>query len=105
MAQVTQIKKKISLHGIVDELEKIHYGVLYLDPKWWKWCEWHTISCQGYVAWTQFFSKLNEHFDTDTHHLGHLAKLKYFGTMEYFITAFEHLAFKMDGMLYYFFRE
>jgi hypothetical protein len=28
---VTQTKHYFSLHGIIDELDKLHYGVLYLD--------------------------------------------------------------------------
>jgi hypothetical protein len=31
---------------------------------------------QGYVAWTQFVVELYDRFDSDTHHLGHLTKLK-----------------------------
>jgi hypothetical protein len=30
---VTQMKHYLSLHGIIDDLAKHHYGVLYLDPK------------------------------------------------------------------------
>jgi hypothetical protein len=30
---VTQMEHYFSLHGITDELAKLHYGVLYLDPK------------------------------------------------------------------------
>ena len=41
---------------------------------------------------------LYERFDTDTNHLGHLTKLKQSGTMEDFIAAFEHLAFRIEGM-------
>jgi hypothetical protein len=46
-----------------------------------------------------------EHFDTDTHHLCRLTKLKQFGTMEDFIAAFEHLDFITTSMLDAFFRE
>jgi hypothetical protein len=48
---------------------------------------------QGYVSWSQFVANLYEFFDTDTHHLGHLTKLKWFGTVEDFIISFNHLAF------------
>jgi hypothetical protein len=69
MGWVTQMEHYFSLHGITDELAKLHYGVLHLDPErqWWKW---HKKACQGYVAWTQFVAELYDHFDTDTHHLG-----------------------------------
>jgi hypothetical protein len=30
---------------------------------------------------------LYDHFDSETHHLGHLTKLKLYGTVEDFITA------------------
>jgi hypothetical protein len=45
------------------------------------------------------------HFDTDTHYLSHLTKLKQSGTVEEFITTFEHLAFRTEGMSNEFFRE
>jgi hypothetical protein len=45
--------------------------------------------CQEYVAWTQFVAELYERFDTNTHHLGHLTKLKKSITMEEFIDSFE----------------
>jgi hypothetical protein len=41
----------------------------------------------------------------DTHHLGHLTKLKNYGPLEHFITSFEHLAFRMEGMTDAYFRE
>jgi hypothetical protein len=56
--------------------KKIHYGVLYLDPECWQWWKWHKNACQGYVSWTQFVAEIYECFDTDTHHLGRLTKLK-----------------------------
>jgi hypothetical protein len=77
---------------------KLHYGVLYLDYECWKWWKWCKNSCQGYVSWTLFVAELYECFDTDTHHLGHLTKLKQSGTMEEFIPTFEHLDFRMEGM-------
>jgi hypothetical protein len=33
---VTQMENYFSLHGIIDELEKMIYVVLYMDPKIWK---------------------------------------------------------------------
>jgi hypothetical protein len=44
-------------------------------------------------------------FDSDTHHLGRLPKLKQSGTTKDFIAAFEHLSFRTKGMLDAFFRE
>jgi hypothetical protein len=29
-----------SLQDITDELAKLQYGVLYLDPEQWKWLKW-----------------------------------------------------------------
>jgi hypothetical protein len=58
-----------------------------------------------YVALTQFVVNLYERFDTDTHHLGRLTKLKQYGTVEYFIAAFEHLDFRTEGMSNDFFWE
>jgi hypothetical protein len=48
---------------------------------------------------------LYEQFDTNTHHLGCLTKLKQFGTVEDFITSFEELALKTEDMLDAFFQE
>jgi len=87
-----------SLHGISDELAKLHYVVLYLDPERWQWWKWHKNSPHGYIAWTQFVSELYDCFDTDTHYLGCLTKLKQSCTVEDFITSFEHLAFRTKGM-------
>jgi hypothetical protein len=33
---VTQMEHFFSLHGITDELTKLHYGILYFDPERWK---------------------------------------------------------------------
>jgi hypothetical protein len=82
-----------TLHGITDELTKIHYEVLYLDLERWQWWKWHRNACKGYVSWTQFVVELYKLFDTDTHHLGCLTKLKQSGIVEYFTDAFEHLDF------------
>jgi hypothetical protein len=51
---VTQMEHYFSLHGITDDLIKLHVGVLYLDPKHWQWWQWRKNSHQGYIAWTQF---------------------------------------------------
>ena len=88
-----------SLYNITDDLAKLRYGVLHLDQERWK------TSCQGYIAWTQFVAELYERFDTDTNHFGRLTKLKQSGTVEDFIAAFEHLAFRTEGMTDAFFRE
>jgi hypothetical protein len=55
-------------------------------------------SFQGYVSWTKFLAKLYDHFDTNTHSLGHLTKLTQSGTMEVFIVSFEKLAFRTNHM-------
>jgi hypothetical protein len=34
---VTQMEHYFSLHGITNELTKLHYGILYLDPEIWQW--------------------------------------------------------------------
>jgi hypothetical protein len=44
-------------------------------------------------------------FDTDTHSLGRLTKLKQSGTVEEFIAAFEQLSFRTEGMSDTFFQE
>jgi hypothetical protein len=54
---------------------------------------------------TQFVTELYEHFDTDTNHLDRLTKLKQSGTVEDFISAFERLAFRTEGMTDAFIRE
>ena len=73
---VTQMEDYFSLHGITDDLAKLHYDVLYLDPERWQWWQWHQKSSQGYVAWIQFVAKFYECFDTDTYSMGCLTKLK-----------------------------
>jgi hypothetical protein len=98
---VTQMEHYFSLHDITDDLAKLRYGVLHLDLERWQWWQWRKKACQGYLAWTKFV----EHFDSDTHHLGHLTKLKQFGTVEDFIAAFEHLDIRTKGMSNAFFRE
>ena len=50
-------------------------------------------------------AKFYELFGTNTKHLGHLTKLKQFGTMEDFIASFERLDFRTDGMSDAFFQE
>jgi hypothetical protein len=102
---VTQMEHYFSLYGITDDLAKLRYGVLHLDQERWQWWKWRKNSCQGYISWTQFVTELYEHFDTDTNHLGHLTKLKQSETVEDFIVAFEHLAFRTEGMTDAFFRE
>jgi hypothetical protein len=75
---VTEMEHYFSLHGITNDLAKLHYGVLYLDLECWKWCR---KIHHGYVAWTQFVENLYEHFDSDTHYPSHLTKLKQYSTM------------------------
>jgi len=36
IGQVTQMEHYFSLHGITDELDTLHYGVLHLDHERWK---------------------------------------------------------------------
>jgi hypothetical protein len=102
---VTQMEHYFSLYNITDDLAKLRYGVLHLDQERWQWWQWRKTSRQGYIAWTQFVAELYECFDTDTNHLGHLTKLKQSGTVEDFIAAFEHLAFRTEGMTDAFFQE
>jgi hypothetical protein len=95
---VTQMEHYFSLYNITDDLAKLRYGVLHLDQERWQWWKWRKTSRQGYIAWTQFMAELYEHFDKDTNHLGRLTKLKQSGIVEYFIAAFERLAFLTKGM-------
>jgi hypothetical protein len=99
---VTQMEHYLSLHDITDELAKLWYGVLHLDlnvgnggngekcPP--RVCGLDTICCRIY-----------ERFDTDTHHLGRLTKLKQYGIVEDFIASFECLDFHTEGMFDAFF--
>jgi hypothetical protein len=102
---VTQMEHYFSLYGITYDLAKLRYGVLHLDQECWQWWQWRKTSCQGYIAWTHFVAELYERFDTETNLLGRLTKLKQLGTVEDFIVAFEHLAFRIEGMFDAFFRE
>jgi hypothetical protein len=96
--RVTQIDHYFSLQGITDDLSKICYGFLHLDPERWKWWKWRKKARQGYVSWKQFVAKIYDIFDSKTHHLHHLTKLKQYGTMEDFNAAFQHLDFKKKGI-------
>jgi hypothetical protein len=55
---------------------------------------------RGMLLGPSLLSEIYECFDTDTHYLGHLTKLKQSGTVEDFITTFEHLDFRTEGMTY-----
>jgi hypothetical protein len=57
---VTQMEHDFSLHGIIDELTKLHYGIIYLDLVRWKWWQWHRNARQWYVVWSQFVAELYE---------------------------------------------
>jgi hypothetical protein len=94
-----------SLYDITIDLAKLRYGVLHVDQECWQWWQWRKTSHQGYIAWTDFVAEIYERFDTYTNHLGRLTKLKQLGTVEDFIDAFEHLAFRIEGMFDAFFRE
>jgi hypothetical protein len=63
MGWVTQTEHYFSLHGITDELAKLRYVVLYLDPERWKWWKWCKNSRQGYISWTQFVAYLYDRFE------------------------------------------
>jgi hypothetical protein len=102
---VTQMENYFPMHGITNELAKLHYVFLYLDSERWKWWKWRKNSCQGYISWTHFVAKLYDLFDTDTHYLSRLTKLKQSGTVEYFINTFENLSFQTEGMSIAFFCE
>jgi hypothetical protein len=86
MGWVTQIEHYFYLHGITDDLSKLCYDVLYLNTERWKWWKWNKNSRQGYISWTQFVAEIYDHFDNDTHYLGHLTKLKQSGTLKDCIT-------------------
>jgi hypothetical protein len=86
-------------------MEKLRYGILYLNQECWQWWKWHRNACQGYVSWTRFVAYVYECFEINTHHLGLLTKLKQSSMVEDFITTFEHLDFRMEGMSYAFFWE
>jgi hypothetical protein len=90
---VTQMEHYFSLHGITDELAKLRYDILYIYPEHWKWWQWSKNSCLEYIFWALFVADLYDRFETDIHYLSRLTKLKQSGTMEYFITVFEQLAF------------
>jgi hypothetical protein len=102
---VTQMEHYFSLDDITDDIPKPHYGFLYLDLERWKWWKWHRKTRHGYVAWTQFVAELYDRFDTNTHYLGRLTKLKQSDTLEDFIYSFEHLDFRTEGMYDAFFWE
>jgi hypothetical protein len=91
---VTQMEHYFSLYDITNELAKLMVWCSPSRSKHWQWWKWRKNARQGYVAWTQFVAEIYECFDTDTHHLGHLTKLKQSGTVEDFIASFEHLDFR-----------
>jgi hypothetical protein len=105
MGWVTQMENYFSLHGITDELAKLRYDVLYLDHERWKWWQWRKNSHQGYISWTHFVVDIYDLFDTDTHYIDRLTKLKQSRIVEDFISSFEHLSFQTKGMSDAFFPE
>jgi hypothetical protein len=100
----TQMEHYLYFHGITNELDQLCYSVLHLDPEQWKWWQWHKKERQGYVAWTYFVTEIYDCFDTDTHHLSCLTKLKQTGPMENCIVSFEQLDFRTEGMTDVFFQ-
>jgi hypothetical protein len=57
---VTQMEHYFSLYGIMNELDKLRYGVLHLDQEHWQWWQWRKNVQQGYVAWTHFVVEIYE---------------------------------------------
>jgi len=57
-----------SLQGITNDMTKLKVAVLYLDPKRWKWWDWHKKSSKKYISWSQFFTILLERFESDIHY-------------------------------------
>ena len=97
MGWVTQREYHFSFHGIIDELEKICYVVLYMNSEHWKWWKWCKNACKGYVARTLFVAYIYKHFDIETHYLGHLTKLKQPDKVEDFITTFKQIGLHNVG--------
>jgi hypothetical protein len=102
---VTQMEHYLSLYGITNDLAKIRYGVLHIDQECWQWWQWRKASYQGYIAWTHFVAEIYERFDIDTNHLSCLTKLKQSETLEEFISTFERLDFRIEGMFDALFQE
>jgi hypothetical protein len=102
---VTQMEHYFSLYNIIDDLAKLGYGVFHLDQECWQWWQWRKTSRQGYISWTHFLADIYEIFDTDTNHLAYLKKLKQSGTVEDFISTFQRLNFRTEGMSDGFFQE
>jgi hypothetical protein len=100
--RATQMEHYFSLHGIIDDLTKLHISFLYLDPECTQWCK---NSHRDYIACTQFVADLYECLNIETHHLVHLTKLKQSSTMKEYIVSFEKLYFRMDDMSDTFFWE
>jgi hypothetical protein len=44
------MEKYFSLHGINDDLQKLHVGVLYLDVECWQWWQLYRNDYNGYIA-------------------------------------------------------
>jgi hypothetical protein len=44
---VTQMEHYFSLYDITDELAKLRYGVLHLDPECWQWWQWRKNAAKG----------------------------------------------------------
>lgn len=59
----------LSLHRTIDDLHKLHVGVLYLDVEQWQWWKWYRKVYKWYIAWTHFVQILSTCFEHDTHHL------------------------------------
>jgi len=44
------MEQYLFVHGIIDDLEKLHISVLYLDVEHWKSWQWCKNSLRGYVS-------------------------------------------------------
>ena len=92
------MEQYFSLHDIRDDETKIHVGVVYLDQERWKWWKWNKKCYPRLPNWTMFTKAVCARFDRESHFWGRLTKLQQTGLVVEFISTFEQLAIRTEGL-------
>jgi hypothetical protein len=96
----SQLEQYFVLRDIQDDETKLDVGVLHLDQERWQWWQWHKKCYPGYPTWSMFTKAVCAYarFDRESHFLGNLTKLHQTGSVSDFITTFEQLAIRTEGL-------
>ena len=100
---VIQMEHYFFFHGIINDLNKVKVGVLYLDSKCWQWWQWYKKAYGSYIAWTLFMQVLYASFERDTNYLGWLTKLRQTSTVIDYIVVSKQLEICIEGLYQFIF--